>query len=318
MVSSTILMIWKRSGIAHFIMNFVLIQQTSSSSHKSIIESKEKQKKIAEVILAMFNVLSFYIDIQIVLSFCSSWRTTVILLELRDRVTQIVPIYESYLLSRAIINLNLTGRNLTIRMTKLLIESKWVFNSCREINYSRHQRKVFIYFSWFWRKNKNEAPSSEIDRPYELPWASIKYNDSSWIIDIHMTRNFVQTKFWWNEVWWNRSDIVSSTTKFNFDVRNDLYSNIMFFVSSTMFSIIEKELKKNWFIFHHQRIESRLFHQKRESIKFKFLDQFFHHWAHYFKRPSQRINTQNQDHQLSSRGVNKTFFIIIKNNFLGS
>jgi actin len=95
----------------------------------------------------MFNVLSFYVDIQAVLSLFSSWRTTDILLESRDEATQIVPIYEDYLLSHAIIKLNLTGRDLTALMIKLLKESKLVFNNSREINYSKYQRKVFICFS---------------------------------------------------------------------------------------------------------------------------------------------------------------------------
>jgi actin-related protein len=122
----------------------------------------------------MFNALSFYVDIQAVLSLCSSWRTTDILLESRDEVNQIVPIYESYLLSHTIIKLNLTRRDLTALMIKLLKESKWVFNSFRERNYSRIKEK-FSYVSLdFEAKIKKRSPQSEIDRPYEFSWISIK------------------------------------------------------------------------------------------------------------------------------------------------
>jgi actin len=60
-----------------------------------------------------FNVPSFYVAIQAVLSLYSSGQITGIVFDVGDGVSHTVPIYEGYPLSHAIMRLNLAGRDLS-------------------------------------------------------------------------------------------------------------------------------------------------------------------------------------------------------------
>lgn len=77
---------------------------------------------MTEVMFETFQVPSFYLSIQAVLSLYSSGKTTGLVLDAGDGVTHIVPIYEGYSLSHAIERNDFAGRDLTDHMSKLLNE----------------------------------------------------------------------------------------------------------------------------------------------------------------------------------------------------
>ena len=77
---------------------------------------------MTEIMFETFQVPSFYLAIQAVLSLYSSGKTTGLVLDAGDGVTHTVPIYEGYALPHAIERNDLAGRDLTEYLKKLLNE----------------------------------------------------------------------------------------------------------------------------------------------------------------------------------------------------
>jgi actin-related protein len=117
-----------------------------------------------------FNVPSFYVAIQAVLSLYASGRTTGIVLDSGDGVSHTVPIYEGYALPHAIMRIDLAGRDLTDYMLKLLSEVGQSFASSAEREIVRDIKEKLAYVAIdFESELSGYGNSTSKDKPYELP-----------------------------------------------------------------------------------------------------------------------------------------------------
>ncbi|MFX0090695.1 MAG: actin, cytoplasmic 2 [Candidatus Hodarchaeota archaeon] len=91
------------------------------------------REKMAEVFFEIFNVPAIYVSISAVLSLYASGRTTGVIVDMGESVTQVVPIYEGLPISQAISRLDIGGSDITQYFHRLLRRSGYSLSLIRDI-----------------------------------------------------------------------------------------------------------------------------------------------------------------------------------------
>ncbi|GJR99571.1 actin-66-like protein isoform X1 [Tanacetum coccineum] len=114
-----------------------------------------------------FNIPATYVAMQPVLTMYASDRTTGIVLDSGDGVSQTLPIYEGVLLKDAIQRVNLAGADITSYLTNILMERGYVFTGAAQRDIVRDMKEKFAYVALDYEKELGKANSEE--KNYELP-----------------------------------------------------------------------------------------------------------------------------------------------------
>ena len=207
------------------------------------LNPKVNREKIASTMFETFNVPSFYIGIQAVLSLYSSGRTTGIVFDAGDGVSHTVPIYEGYSLPHAIMRINLAGRDLTAWMTKLLTESGNEFTTSAEQEIVRDIKERLRYVALdFDKEMEKAATTSEINQAYELPDGNvINVGSERFRCPELLFKPMLNGK----EFDGIDKIVFDSIMKCDIDVRKDLYSNIVLSGGTTMYKGLPERLEKD-------------------------------------------------------------------------
>jgi actin len=137
---------------------------------EAALNPSANREKMIQVMFETFNVPSFYVGIQAVLSLLSSGRMTGIVLEIGDGITQVVPMFEGCPLLRAIIKQNVAGRDLTVCLQKILDERGCTLTTSAEREIVRDIKEKLGYVAYDFEAEMQKAEtSSEIDARYTLP-----------------------------------------------------------------------------------------------------------------------------------------------------
>jgi len=202
---------------------------------------KGNREKMIQIMFESFNVPSFYVSVQAVLSLYASGRTTGIVLDSGDGVTHTVPIYEGYSLPHSIMRIDLAGRDLTDYMMKLLTEIGISFSSSAEREIARDIKEKLSYVA--------------IDFDTEMKTYSENAKDETFTLPDGQTINVGSQRFRCPEALFQPSKLgkeypgiheltFQSIMKCDVDVRKDLYGNIVMSGGTTMFKDIEARLNK--------------------------------------------------------------------------
>merc|ERR1712087_7504 len=136
---------------------------------ESPLNPKGNREKMTQIMFETFNVQSFYVAIQAVLSLYASGRTTGVVFDSGDGVSHTVPIYEGYCLPHAVTRLDMAGHDLTEQMQKILLERGHAFTTSAEREIVRDIKEKLAYVAEdFDAEMQKASQTQEIEKTYEL------------------------------------------------------------------------------------------------------------------------------------------------------
>ncbi|XP_076917056.1 actin-103-like [Bidens hawaiensis] len=205
----------------------------------TVLNAKEHREKMAEIMLETFNVLAMQAASQPLLSLYGSGRTTGIVLESGDGVTQVVPIYEGYSFGHAIRRVDLGGRDITDSLMKILTQRGYMFTTMadREIICSMKESLAYVALDF----QQELQRSLDVEKNYTLPdrelitigaerfrCAEALFNPSLIGMEIDGIHEIVY----------------ESIMKCDVNIRKELYTDIVLGGGSTMFPGIADRLSR--------------------------------------------------------------------------
>jgi len=189
-----------------------------------------------------FNVPTFYVSIQAVLSLYASGRATGIVLDSGDGVTHTGPIFEGYTLPHSIMRIDLAGRDLTDYMVKLLTEVGVSFSTSAEREIARDIKEKLCYVAYDFDtelKASNESSNKEVN--YTLPDGQVITIGNQ---TFRCPEALFQPAKYGKDFPGIHELTFQSIMKCDVDVRKDLYSNIVMSGGTTMYNGIADRLSK--------------------------------------------------------------------------
>ncbi|GJR45728.1 actin-104 [Tanacetum coccineum] len=136
------------------------------------LTSMANREKMAEIMFETFNIPAMYVAIQSVLSLYANGRTTGIVVESGDGISDVVPIYEGYAIFNAVRRLKLAGRDITEYMRIDISRRRNIFNTPGGLEIVRDIKEKLAYVALDYEHELRTATKNKyscVDKSYEMP-----------------------------------------------------------------------------------------------------------------------------------------------------
>ncbi|BFY99860.1 hypothetical protein BsWGS_02900 [Bradybaena similaris] len=209
---------------------------------EAALNPKGNREKMTQVMFETFNVPAIYISTQAVLALYASGRGSGVIVESGDGVTQIVPIFESCALLNAVTRLDLSGRDLTEYLMKILSERGYSFTTTAEREIVRDIKEKLCYVSVdFEHDMQTTSRSSSLEERYELPdGQTITVGNERF----RCTEPMFQPSLLGLEMPSIHEGVYNCIMECDIDTRRHFYNNIIMSGGNTLFRGIGDRLQK--------------------------------------------------------------------------
>ncbi|KAL7086106.1 hypothetical protein ACP275_14G319400 [Erythranthe tilingii] len=211
---------------------------------ESPLNPKANREKMTEIMFETFNVPAMYIAIQAVLSLYATGRTTGVVIDCGDGVTNVAPVYEGHPLPEGNLPLDFAGGDITDYLMKILADERgYMFTTSGEREIVRDIKEKLAYVALDFEQELENAKNSsdQIDKRYELPDGQVITVGSE---RFRCAEVLFQPGLIGMEGSGIHEAIYNSINKCNVDVRKRLYGNVVLSGGSTMFPGIADRLSK--------------------------------------------------------------------------
>ncbi|KAJ5067078.1 actin [Anaeramoeba ignava] len=206
----------------------------------SVFNSKIHKEKITQIMFETFCTPFFYLENQSVLSLISTRIPIGIVVEMGGGFIQVVPVYESSVLSNSINKLNLGGKNLNDYLLQMLTEKGYSLTTTAEIAIIKDIKEKFGYVALDFDKEINQEEKL-IEKNYEIfDGRIIKIGKERF----RCSEALFQPSLIEIEEKGIHEMIYDSIMKCDEDIKKDLFSNIILSGGTSMFPGIKQRFKK--------------------------------------------------------------------------
>ncbi|KAG7762061.1 hypothetical protein KL946_004925 [Ogataea haglerorum] len=198
------------------------------------LNPSKNRDRLAELVFETFNFPALYVAMPAVLSLYSSGRTTGTVLDSGDGVTTVVPIYDGFSVPGTIKRLNFGGRDITRLVQGELMKSGYFLSTSSEFELVRSLKERLCHVNPKPAEQHAKGPAAAEERK-EFPLPDGKMvrvaGQTLWLpTELY----FQPEKFGVEEVPVHQA-VVNSVRKTNYDLRPQLFENIILAGGSTMF-----------------------------------------------------------------------------------